>query len=70
MPIKFKNKQTKEIAEYDSVMGLFYVEGRNFRDTGAPIPMSRYEIQNDQNWEYYEDAETKNDNIQAGKRHN
>jgi hypothetical protein len=55
MAIKYKHKQTKEIAEYDSVMGLFYVEGKVFKDTGYPIPISPLEIRNNQDWEYYED---------------
>lgn len=69
--IRFKHNKTKEIAEYDSVMGLFYVEGKVFRDTGNEIPISRQEIQNDQDWEYLdEDAATKDSNTKAGKRYN
>lgn len=48
----FKNKVTNEIAEYDSVMGLFYVEGNKFTD-GTTIPISPLTIAGDPNWEEY-----------------
>ena len=49
----FKNKVTGEIAEYDSVMSLFYVKGKNFKDTGHPIPISPLTVSGDPNWEEY-----------------
>lgn len=55
MAIKYKHKQTKEIAEYDSVMGLFYAEWKNYKDTEYLIPISPLTIRNDPDWEYYED---------------
>ena len=54
MAIKYKHRITKKIAEYDSFMGLFYIEGENFKDNGNPIPHSPNEIKNDSNWEYLE----------------
>jgi hypothetical protein len=59
MAIKYKHRVTKEIAEYDSVMGLFYVEGKVYKDTGEEIPITRYEIQKDSNWEYIETKDEK-----------
>lgn len=48
----FKNKVTEDIAEYDSVMGLFYILGKKFTD-GSMIPISPLAIASDPNWEEY-----------------
>jgi hypothetical protein len=42
----YKNKVTKEIAEYDSVMGLFYIMGDK-----KYVPISPLKIAGDPNWE-------------------
>jgi hypothetical protein len=59
----YKNKATEEIAEYDSVMGLFYIVGDK-----KYVPISPLKIVGDPNWEEYtgpvdtEDIPTKTKN--------
>jgi hypothetical protein len=62
MPIRYKHRVTKKVAEYDSLMGLFYVEDERYKDTGFPVPISPLIIRNDPDWEYYEPAEEQQKN--------
>jgi hypothetical protein len=53
---KFRNRKTGKIAEYDSVMGLFYVEGEHYTD-GPMVPYSLANLRNDEDWEELKEEE-------------
>lgn len=42
---KYKNKLTGVIAEYDPIMGMYYVEGLTYKN-GEQIPFNEYELKN------------------------
>jgi hypothetical protein len=54
----FKNKVTKEIAEYDSVMGLFYIIGDK-----SYTPLSTYQIVGDPTWQETDEPVAQDDPI-------
>ena len=49
---KYLNVKTKQIAEYDSFMGLYYIKGLHYSD-GPMIPFRPYEIEQSEDWKPY-----------------
>jgi len=59
----FKNKVTQEVAEYDSVMGLFYIMGDK-----TYTPISPLIISGDPNWEESTEPILKDDPISSARK--
>ena len=58
----FKNKVTNQIAEHDSVMGLFYIVGDKSYNSISPLI-----IAGDPNWEEYDGPVQQDDPIETIK---
>lgn len=52
--MKYLNKTTGKIAEYDPVMGMYYVEGEHYSD-GPMIPYRKDEIEESEDWKKMEE---------------
>jgi hypothetical protein len=45
----FLHKKTGEIAEYDPIMGMYYVKGRH-HSNGPMVPFTREELEESEEW--------------------
>lgn len=49
MRMRYLNVATMVVAEYDPVMGMYYVEGEHYTD-GPMVPHGREEIEDSTEW--------------------
>lgn len=41
----------KKVAEYDPIMGLWYIEGYKYKDGSGMIPLNKYDFEDEKKWQ-------------------